>query len=101
MRGLNLQAMQAQQPQQGGSLISPQSLGMLMQAYKAYQGQQTPLTPGATGTDYAGSQQQGTGYGMGQPLVAGGESGQSPMVGQNPLMDAMTRQRMQAGAGRY
>lgn len=93
MRGLNLQAMQAQQPQQQESLISPQTLGTLMQAYKAYQNQQTPLTPGQTGTDYAGSQMQGTGYQMGQPLVAGGASGQSPMVGQNPLLDAMSRQR--------
>lgn len=92
MRGLNLQAMQAQQPAQPQSLISPQSLGMLMQAYKAYQNQQTPLTPGATGTDYAGSQMQGTGYEMGAPLVAGGMSGQPNMVGQeSPLLGAMRR----------
>lgn len=93
MRGLDLRAMQAQQPQQGASMIDPQTLGSLMQAYKAYQNQQTPLTPGATGADYAGSQMQGTGYGMGQPLVAGGQSGQPSMVGQNPLLDAMSRQR--------
>lgn len=97
MRGLNLQAMQAQQPQQPQSLISPQSLGMLMQAYKAYQNSQTPQTPGATGADYAGSQMQGTGYEMGQPLVAGGASGQPGMVGQNPLLDAMSRQRRPGG----
>lgn len=74
--------------------MSPQTLGMLMQAYKQYQDQQTPLTSGATGTDYAGSQMQGTGYGIGQPLVAGGASGQPSVGGQNPaLLQAMQSQR--------
>lgn len=74
-------------------MVDPQTLGSLMQAFKAYQGQQTGATPGATGTDYAGSQMQGTGYGMGQPLVAGGASGQPP-AGQNPaLLQAMMGQR--------
>ena len=85
-------AAQVQAPAQGGSMIDPQTLGSLMQAYKAYQNQQTPQTPGATGTDYAGSQMQGTGYGIGQPLVAGGQSGQPPM-GQNPALLQAMQQR--------
>lgn len=78
-------AMQQAAPQQQGSLVDPQSLGMLMQAYKAYQEGQTGATPGATGTGYALQGQEGlpgengAGYGIGSPLVAGGQSGQ-PMV---------------------
>lgn len=95
MRGLNLQQMQAQTQQGGQSAINPQTLGMLMQAFKAYQGQQDAMQPGATGTDYAGSQGQGAGYGMGQPLVAGGQSGQ-PSQASNPLLEAMMRNQAQA-----
>ncbi len=90
MRGLNPQLMQAQTPQ-AQPLTNPQTLGLLMQAYKGYQDSQTPLTPGATGADYAGSQMQGTGYGIGQPLVAGGASGQS-----NPQYSQLLQAMMQA-----
>lgn len=92
MRGF--QNYQQQMPQQGGSMVNPQTLNLLMQAYKAYSGQ-PGASQGATGTDYAGSQAQGTGYGMGQPLVAGGMSGQpdpSQSGGQSPLLAALMRQ---------
>lgn len=72
-----------------------------MQAYKAYSGQ-PGMSQGATGADYAGSQAQGTGYGLGQPGVAGGLSGQidpsqttptyQPQQSQSPLLTAMMRQ---------
>lgn len=91
MRGLNPQAMQVQ-PQQAQSLISPQTLGLLMQAYKGYQDSQAGTSPGATGTEYAGSQMSGTGGGIGQPLVAGGQSGQSAPQYQN-LLAAMMQAR--------
>lgn len=92
MRGF--QPYQQQMPQQQSSLVSPQTLGLLMQAYKAYQGQGSPAggSTGATGTDYAGSGMQGTGYGMGQPLVAGGDSGQSAQ-GYQSLLQAMMQAR--------
>jgi hypothetical protein len=99
MRGF--QNYQQQMPQQGGSMVNPQTLQLLMQAYKNYQGQ-PGSSPGATGTSYAGSGDQGAGYGIGSPLVAGGASGQPDMsqpqsgIGgqqaQNPLLAAMMRQ---------
>ena len=91
MRGF--QNYQQQMPAQQQSLVSPQTLQLLMQAYKNYQ--QPGNSQGATGTDYAGSQAQGTGYGIGQPIVAGGMSGQpdpSQSGGQSPLLAALMRQ---------
>lgn len=93
MRGLNPQAMQAQ-PQQSQSLINPQTLGLLMQAYKGYQDSQAGTGTGATGTEYAGSQMSGTGGGIGQPLVAGGQSGQSAQGYQGLLQAMMQARRM-------
>lgn len=91
MRGLNIQAMQQPQ-QQAQPILNPQTLGLLMNAYKQYQDGQTGVAPGASGTDYAGSQMQGTGYGIGQPIVAGGGSGQSAQ-GYDGLLAAMMQAR--------
>ncbi len=102
MRGLQAYPTQAPAQSQGG-IMDSQTLGMLLNAYKQNQ-QPAGAGPGAYGTEYAPqfatSGDQGTGYGMGQPLVAGGASGQ-PMQAGNPLLDAMTRSRMQSGAGGY
>lgn len=63
-----------------------------MQAYKGYQDSQAGTSPGATGTEYAGSGMNGTGGGIGQPLVAGGQSGQSAQ-GYQGLLQAMMQAR--------
>lgn len=98
MRGLQPQQVQ-QNPQAGQSLVSPQMLGALMQAYKQYQaGQQTM---GDTGTQYAAQggqvQNQNAGFQLGQPVVSGGTSGQTGgMQGsaQNPqLLEALMKAR--------
>lgn len=93
MRGYNPGLNSQSAPQQSQELINPQTLGMLMQAYKGYQAQQGLQTPGATGTSYAGGQMQGTGYQMGQPLVAGGQSGQPSQTSNPALLQAMLQSR--------